>query len=696
VFSASAIDGGLSAPNDIVLDAGNGYFYLTDSTNNRVSKFNLSNGSFVGSIGNSTATGTCVAGKQTAWCTGGTFSSSTTAGAFNAPTGLALDGSGFLYIADNGNYRFAKYSTAGAFVGHVGIANAANGNCVSGKQSTWCTGSPTFYNGTTSTDGNFSGAFRIAIDSTNGFIYVGQGFRLQKLTLSTGAAIGSIGDSQSTTGTCVIGVQTTWCTGGFNFSSWVADSGFSGSLAVDLDSSQNIYVVDTGSSRIQEYLNTGVFVKATGSFEVASPGWSPGVMSTASGASDGVFAQTSYTNTIRIDKVNGYIYVADTQNSRIQKFNLKTGAFVGAIGNTVASTGTCASSGAQTGWCTGGFFFSGTGDGMFSSPQGLALDITGGALLVTDYFNSRVQKFNLSTGAFIGAIGYSTASGTCVAGKQTAWCTGGTFSANTVDGSFYNPTAITIDSVGGYFYVGGLNQNNIYRFTLSSGAFAGGVGQTTSSSGTCTAGSNVIQSTWCTGGVYKTNVINGSYGGILDMVLDHSAGFLYAIDKGFIFPNTYTRLIKVNLTTGAFVGAIGDSTAATGTCVIGKQSGWCVPAASATNFTTNIGDGYFYIFHALAIDTTNGYIYSSSAWGQNVSKYTTAGAFVGSIGYVNSTTGTCIAGKPTGTWCTGGSFSYVTQNQKGTFVNPTGLDIDPTTGYLYIMDLFRMQKIRRR
>jgi hypothetical protein len=74
------------------------------------------------------------------------------------------------------------------------------------------------------------------------------------------------------------------------------------------------------------------------------------------------------------------------------------GIFVGAIGRTTATTGTCTGVGAEPTWCTGGTFGAGGGDGMFGGPGGVFADPVNGYLYVLD--GVKISKVNLSTGAF--------------------------------------------------------------------------------------------------------------------------------------------------------------------------------------------------------------------------------------------------------------------------------------------------------
>ena len=106
---------------------------------------------------------------------------------------------------------------------------------------------------------------------------------------------------------------------------------------------------------------------------------------------------------------SGHVFVADTGNDRIQKFD-KNGTFV--------ST-----------W--GGF---GTGNGQFKEPNGLAVD-GGGHVFVADTSNNRIQKFD-DGGTFL-----------------IAWGSGGGG-----NGHFSDPTAVAVDTAGNVFVTDLLNE----------------------------------------------------------------------------------------------------------------------------------------------------------------------------------------------------------------------------------------------
>lgn len=171
------------------------------------------------------------------------------------------------------------------------------------------------------------------------------------------------------------------------------------------------------------------------------------------GADDGRFNDPTG---IAVDG-EGNVYVADTGNNRIQKFD-NTGAFL-------------------LKWGTRG-----SGDGEFYSPQDIALDADGNVYVVD---NSRIQVFD-SSGTFIRKWGsYGTGeeqlqyprsiafdaddNAYVVAGSVikkfdsegnflTAWGALGTY-----DGEFNNPTDVTVDGAGNV-YIADCYNNRIQKF----------------------------------------------------------------------------------------------------------------------------------------------------------------------------------------------------------------------------------------
>jgi len=207
---------------------------------------------------------------------------------------------------------------------------------------------------------------------------------------------------------------------------------------------------------------------------------------------------------------------------------------------------------------------------------------TGSFLYIADRDNHRIVKVNASTGAWVGAIGkISTTGGTCTpAGAASGWCSGGVFGTGTSDGMFSSPTAIAIDSTGTYLYVG--DSKRVAKINASTGAFVGSIGNISTTGGTCTPAGAAAG--WCTGGVFASSNGDGKYGSIYGLRLNPTDTYLYISDSNH-------RISKVNISTGAFLGAIGKVLAAGGTCAPAgvPVTNWC----TGGTFQSGTTDGAF-------------------------------------------------------------------------------------------------------
>jgi DNA-binding beta-propeller fold protein YncE len=185
----------------------------------------------------------------------------------------------------------------------------------------------------------------------------------------------------------------------------------------------------------------------------------------ASGSGDGQF---SLPNDLAVGP-GGIVYVADSNNNRIQKFTsdgaflskwgtfgIGDGQFKGAEGVAPDAAGNVyvadfGNQRVQEFTANGAFIrkwgTQGSGDGQFFSPRGVAVDGAGN-VLVLEFAGHRVQKFT-PTGQFVGK-----------------WGTNGTG-----DGQFVAPTGIAIDGSGNV-YVADRGNNRVQKFT-SSGQFLG-------------------------------------------------------------------------------------------------------------------------------------------------------------------------------------------------------------------------------
>jgi DNA-binding beta-propeller fold protein YncE len=282
---------------------------------------------------------------------------------FDEPSGIAVDGSGRVYVADRNNHRIQVFTDGGAFVtawGSLGtgdgqfdsprdVAVDAGGNVYVAdflndrvQKFTSSGGYITQWGGTGTGDGQFKGPRGIVVDG-DGFVYVTEdglpNKRVQKFTDA---------------GTYVI----QW--GSFG----TGDGQFASPRGIDADDDGYVYVADTVNNRVQKFTSDGVFVAAWG-----TPGTGAG----------------QFQLPIGVDCWGPSVYVTDSNNHRVQEFT-GDGVFLsqsGSFCDLAGGTGCVDPDG-------GGPLE--LGDGQFNSPRDLAVDRTGN-VFVADGSNHRLQKF---------------------------------------------------------------------------------------------------------------------------------------------------------------------------------------------------------------------------------------------------------------------------------------------------------------
>ncbi len=225
-------------------------------------------------------------------------------------------------------------------------------------------------------------------------------------------------------------------------------------VGIAIDTPGNIYVADTYNNRIQKFDSEGSFLLGIG----GGTTWTS-VIAPATPIGSGAQAFNSPEG-IALD-IAGNIYVADTKNNRIQKFNSSGGylasftdtrdfgsfyrpsgiavtpdgyIYIADFGNNRVVILNPSGQGVDS---TGGY---GTGIGEFSGPSGIAVDAANN-IYVTDMSNHRIQKYNLFTGLNV-AFG-SLGSG---------------------PGQFKWPVGITLDTDGN-IYVADRGNNRIQKLS---------------------------------------------------------------------------------------------------------------------------------------------------------------------------------------------------------------------------------------
>jgi len=237
---------------------------------------------------------------------------------FNYPTGVAVDSSGNVYVADSGNHLIRKITPAGVVSTLVG------------------TGTEGFADGT-GTEAQFKNPSEVAVDSSgNVYVVDADNNRIRKITPAdriedrvASTLVGSTEGFADGTGT---------------------EAQFHFPRGVAVDSRGNVYVADGDNHRIRRITPAGVVSIFAGSTE----GFADGI---------GTEAQFDFPSGVAVDS-SGNVYVADSGNHRIRRIT------PAGVVSTLAGTG------------TEGFADGAGNTAQFEDPYDLAVDSFGNVYVV--------------------------------------------------------------------------------------------------------------------------------------------------------------------------------------------------------------------------------------------------------------------------------------------------------------------------
>ena len=242
-------------------------------------------------------------------------------GQFKEPWAIAVDTSENVWALDTGNDRVEKFSPTGAFI-------AAYGKGGTGAS-------------------EFKEPLGIAVNHTADNVYVadGENNRIEELN-SSGGFVETIGWGVSD-GKSELEVCKSSCKAGI---AGLGNGQLKYPTALTVDSNGDIWVVDNGNDRVEEFSETGSYVTQFGS----------------KGSGNSEFIEPA---AIAISE--GSVYVVDQGNDRVEQFST-AGSYISQFGSR------------------------GTGSGQFDKPFCISANPTTGVLYVCDFENQRMEEFSPS------------------------------------------------------------------------------------------------------------------------------------------------------------------------------------------------------------------------------------------------------------------------------------------------------------
>lgn len=370
---------GLSDPHSAAVDS-SGHLYVSDRKNNRVLGWRRAAALSSGQPADLVIGQGDFLSHQ---CNRGHGRASVAADGLCNPQGLAVDGSGNLYIADSGNNRVLEYldlfAPGGGTPGKPGSAGDTTADRVYGQpnfeSSQWGGGAERlFLPSGVAVDRN--GNLYIADTNNNRVLAYRQPAARPDLRRAPGSARA---DKVFGQGGRFDGDR---CNSGFDREPSPSAKSLCFPAALAVDTSGNLYVADTGNSRVLKYnaplADDGDTIADAVFGQVAATNFATGqCRSSATGLCrpEGVVVDNS-----------GDLYVADTGNNRVLEFATASGpaGHSAAAGRVFGQGGSFSSNSSNR---------SGPGAGSLASPTGVAVDASAN-LYIVDSVNNRVLVYD--------------------------------------------------------------------------------------------------------------------------------------------------------------------------------------------------------------------------------------------------------------------------------------------------------------
>ena len=397
----------MNHPFGVATDS-SGNLYVADTDNNRIQKFNSAgtwdrawgkNVKGDGAFGVCTVASSCQAGT-----TGGL------GGEMNGPTGVAVAG-GYVYVADRLNHRIQKFDSSGNFV----LTWGKNVNIFGGTGFEGCTGAAVCRAGVSGgLGGEMNVPYDVATDAVPNVYVADSGNNRVQTFNSEGTWNRAWGKNVNGGGAFGVCTTAASCLAG---TTGELGGEMSSPKGIATDANANVYVADEVNNRIQKFDSSGSWNRAWGrdgttyNFTICT------VAANCTAVNGFVGAEMTSPDGVTTDS-DANVYVADTNNHRIQKFD-SAGHWDRAWGKYVRGGGVfgvCTVAWSCHPGTTGGL------GGEMNLPTSAASD-SSGHLYVVDYGNHRIQVFGEAPPAHSTTSAVSCAPGSLELGSGPTSCT---------------------------------------------------------------------------------------------------------------------------------------------------------------------------------------------------------------------------------------------------------------------------------